>query len=219
MTKKNIKKTVKNYENEGKLNLDNKNVIDTIFKSNTMPRDFNYDNIMKNASVDNNYPVLSSNHINKKLEKMKNNDNFSILLNNSNKIESLEDKDLIYPQSYFHKSQNSVNQSFAASANGNISTQSNKIHIFDHAHQPSNSFNIFGSNKNRDPHSCTVCENVYKEAVIYNKNINIKQCLDCLNKINPKSLDFYMNKYHNELLNAQKTRLEKMMKTKNSFKN
>ncbi len=160
----------------------------------------------------------ASNHKNKKLEMIRQNQNFDVLLNNSNNhindkpqinlnnsIKSQGGNDLIYPQSFYDKQNNSkISQ-------GTELNESNRYHLL--LHDKNNTLNSFTST-NKDHRSCSYCEKIYKEAIIYNKDINVKHCIDCLNKINPQSLEFYMEKYHNDLIEAQKQRLEKLLNNK-----
>lgn len=149
-----------------------------------------------------------------------------------NKVNS-QSKDLIYPDSFYKKSIKSnkiVND---------IDDDSNKvpIHLFQHRHdrynQQDQQYNFNKISKNREDYhdyynykepsiyknktelySCEVCEKIYKDAIIYNKDIDLKQCFECMNYINPQSLDYYMRKYNKELMKVQKKRLEKLLYSK-----
>ena len=55
---------------------------------------------------------------------------------------------------------------------------------------------------NNDKFSCDICEEYYKNCIIYNKPINIVKCKYCCNIINTKSLEFYLDKYKYEILNC-----------------
>ena len=54
---------------------------------------------------------------------------------------------------------------------------------------------------NNDQFSCNNCEIYYKNCIINNKPINIRQCSCCGNLINTKSLEFYLEKYKYLILN------------------
>lgn len=70
--------------------------------------------------------------------------------------------------------------------------------------------------KNRDNKSCGLCEKFYKETIINNKQINLSKCGGCLNEINLESLEYYMKKYHAELIREQKKKLQKVIES-NTF--
>ena len=53
-----------------------------------------------------------------------------------------------------------------------------------------------------DKFSCDICEEYYKNCIIYNRPINIVKCKYCCNIINTKSLEFYLDKYKYEILNC-----------------
>lgn len=93
------------------------------------------------------------------------------------------------------------------------------VHLFNHNNNKYNEdFTNRLNKKRKDEGSCNLCEEIYRETIINNKQINLKKCGNCLNEINLKSLEFFMDKYHNELIAEQKKRLEKLL-DKNQFEN
>lgn len=55
-----------------------------------------------------------------------------------------------------------------------------------------------------DPHSCNYCEDIYKFSIFNNAPLKVLKCTYCNNVVNSNSLDFYLAKYKNNLINYRK---------------
>lgn len=108
--------------------------------------------------------------------------------------------------------------------------KNNGVHLFNHNEVQltddsfkNNNFKIFSKydtskkqKKQEDStHSCNVFEKIYRDTILYNKQINLKKCGNCLNDINLNSLEFYMQKYHDDLIIEQKKKLERLIEKRN----
>jgi hypothetical protein len=73
------------------------------------------------------------------------------------------------------------------------------------------------------PYSCNNCEDIYKNSIFNNIPLNVMKCLFCNNVINNVALDFYLNKYKEELIQKRlsmlKIREEKPKNNKKIEKN
>jgi hypothetical protein len=69
-----------------------------------------------------------------------------------------------------------------------------------------------------DSLSCTNCEEIYKEGILNNKMSNIIQCASCKNFINETSLEFYLQKYKNEVLELKKREISSAVKQRQEEK-
>lgn len=66
----------------------------------------------------------------------------------------------------------------------------------------------------KDPFSCEYCEQIYRANIVNGIKIPMTKCVNCWNAINVQSLEFYMNKYHEELVAKQKQNLESLLESK-----
>jgi len=163
--------------------------------------------------------------------------NFAQLLNNNTGYDNANSNKNTAPLTKPHY--NTKSQPFLQGNSGGVGnivnttqsstsqTNSNKkgIHLYNH-----NSQNVFPgsssgvgpfpqqhmSKKAKDGRSCNLCEKFYKETILNNKQINLAKCGGCLNEINLDSLEYYMKKYHQDLVKEQKKKLEKVI-DKNMF--
>lgn len=188
----------------------------------------NYQSSKSNVRVDqdqgNNYHQLNQNQVrNDEL-----NTNYEKLLINQNKQDNKDNLEKLKRIELLEKIQ--------AEKQRRLENEKEKekkltgVHLFNHNDvqltddsYKNNNFKTFtnnGSSKKQNQsdstsRSCNICEKIYKDTILYNKQINLKKCGNCLNDINLNSLEFYMQKYHDDLIIEQKKKLERLIEKKN----
>lgn len=166
--------------------------------------------------------------------------------NNSNAINSNSQQNrFITDNKNYYNSKTNYNNNININTNTSSSSNSfnNNYHLFSHSnnnnnnanniqYNASNKNNIISNNanntgrfvtsstnhhiKSKDNKSCSLCEKIYKETILNNKTITIAKCGSCFNQINLDSLEYYMKKYHDELIKSQKKKLQTVI-DKNLF--
>ena len=182
-----LKNKSKSYLNEIK----NKNVFTNRMKSlNSL---YESNNLQMKKIYCDKYQNKLSNHTIKEEEELSQNITVSERLNknkikeNKNKVNSNEFYEILVEKS--HEEQKEDNFDIITRNKSNINKENENLKF-----NPNGPYN--------DKFSCDICEEYYKNCIIYNRPINIVKCKYCCNIINTKSLEFYLDKYKYEILNC-----------------
>lgn len=106
---------------------------------------------------------------------------------------------------------NYYDQNSHKSSNNRISRDNKYIYVDNSQTIDNRNYDPKFRNFRKDPFSCEYCEQIYRSNIVNGVKISMSKCVNCWNAINVQSLEFYMNKYHEELVEKQKQNLELML--------